>query len=88
MSGVAQDDAFVDRVSANVLAAVQAALRAELDELRSLSQEVPGLVVRTRELGQFVDGLNPEAANPVVRRQEQHGAAAAYPAGSSSTACR
>ena len=76
MSGIAQDDAqgdaFVDRIIATVLAVVQAAISAELDELRLLSQEVPGLVARTRELGWFVNGLKPEAANPVVCKQNQH----------------
>ena len=74
MSGVAQDeaaaakdDAFVGRISLTVLAAVQAALRAELEA----SREVPGLVARTRVLEQFVDGLKPDATDPVVRRQEQ-----------------
>ena len=51
---------------------LQYSLSAELDELQSLSQEVPGLVARTRELGRFVNGLKPEAANPVVCKQDQH----------------
>ena len=48
MSGAAQEEAemeaLVARVSAAVLSAVAATLRAELAELRSLSQEVPELV--------------------------------------------
>ena len=75
MSGVAQeeaaaadDDAFIARVSA----AVAATLRAELAELRSLSQPVPELVARTEELEQFVEGLKPDGKDPVVRRDEHN----------------
>jgi hypothetical protein len=46
----AQTEAIVARVSATVAAA----LRAELVELRSWSQEVPELVARTEKLEQFV----------------------------------
>jgi hypothetical protein len=67
-AAAAKDDAFVDRISVTVLAAVQAALRAELEA----SREVPGLVARTRVLEQFVDGLKPDGADPVVRRAEHH----------------
>ena len=75
MSGVAQeeaaaadDDAFIARGSA----AVAATLRAELAELRSLSQPVPELVARTEELEQFVEGLKPDGKDPVVRRDEHY----------------
>jgi hypothetical protein len=74
MSGIAQDDALVDRISANVLAAVQATLRAELEGLRAASREVPGLE-------QFVVGLKPDGADPVVRRAEHHQALGAMEAG-------
>ncbi len=60
------------------------ALHAELEELRSLlhlSQEVPKLVARTEELEQFVDGLKPDGADPVVRRAEHHYALGAMEAG-------
>jgi hypothetical protein len=85
MSGIAQDDAhddaFVDRISAKVFAAVQATLRAELEGLRSASRDVPGLVARTEELEQFVEGLKPVGADPVVRRAEHHHALGAMEAG-------
>ena len=67
MSGAAQDEPRLDRILGMV-----DALRAELEELRSLSQEVPKLVARTEELEQFVDGLKPDGADPVVRRAEHH----------------
>jgi hypothetical protein len=75
MSGVAQDEAAAakdDAIVARVVAAVKAALRAELEEQRSASREVPGLIARTEELEQFVDGLKPDGADPVVRRAEHH----------------
>ena len=62
----AQTEAIVARVSATVAAA----LRAELVELRSWSQEVPELVARTEKLEQFVEGLKPDGKDPVVRRAE------------------
>lgn len=68
MSGAAQDEALVARVSA----AVAATLRAELAELRSLSQPVPELVARTEKLEQFVEGLKPDGKDPVVRRDEHY----------------
>ena len=82
MSGVApdaavaaQDPGFADRVIAAATASFQAgfeaAFRAELDELQAASRE---LSARTEELEQFVQGLKPEAADPVVRRQEHQGA--------------
>ena len=49
-----------------------ATLRAELAELRSLSQPVPELVARTEELEQFVEGLKPDGKDPVVRRDEHN----------------
>jgi len=82
MSGVApdaavaaQDPGFADRVIAAATASFQAAFetafRTELHELQAASRE---LSARTEELEQFVQGLKPEAADPVVRRQEHHGA--------------
>jgi hypothetical protein len=71
MSGVAQDEAAAAQVDA-IVARVAATLRAELAELRSLSQEVPNLVARTEELEQFVEGLKPDGADPVVRRAEHY----------------
>jgi hypothetical protein len=64
----AQTEAIVARVSATVAAA----LRAELVELRSWSQEVPELVARTEKLEQFVEGLKPDGKDPVVRRDEHN----------------
>ena len=71
MSGAAQDeaaDAQTEAIVARVSATVAAALRAELVELRSWSQEVPELVARTEKLEQFVEGLKPDGKDPVVRR--------------------
>jgi hypothetical protein len=76
MSGAAQDEPRLDRILGMV-----DALRAELEELQSLSQEVPKLVARTEELEQFVDGLKPDGADPVVRRAEHHYALGAMEAG-------
>jgi hypothetical protein len=76
MSGAAQDEPRLDRILGMV-----DALRAELEELRSLSQEVPKLDARTEELEQFVDGLKPDGADPVVRRAEHHHALGAMEAG-------
>jgi hypothetical protein len=79
MSGPAQGEPRLDRILGMVNA-----LHAELEELRSLlhlSQEVPKLVARTEELEQFVDGLKPDGADPVVRRAEHHYALGAMEAG-------
>ena len=75
MSGAAQDeaaDAQTEAIVARVSATVAAALRAELTELRSWSQEVPELVARTEKLEQFVEGLKPDGKDPVVRRDEHN----------------
>jgi len=75
MSGAAQDeaaDAQTEAIVARVSATVAAALRAELVELRSWSQEVPELVARTEKLEQFVEGLKPDGKDPVVRRDEHN----------------
>jgi hypothetical protein len=84
MISVAQDEAAAakdDTIVTRVLAAVQVALRAELEEQRSASRDVPGLIARTEELEQFVDGLKPGGADPVVRRAEHHHALGAMEAG-------
>ena len=73
MSGVAQDEAAAardDAIVARVLAALQVVLHAALEEQRAALREVPGLIARTEELEQFVDGLKPDGADPVVRRVE------------------
>ena len=75
MSDAAQDEtaaAQMDAIVARVSATVAAALRAELAELRSWSQEVPELVARTEKLEQFVEGLKPDGKDPVVRRDEHY----------------
>ena len=79
MSGPAQGEPRLDRILGMVND-----LHAELEELQSLlhlSQEVPKLVARTEELEQFVDGLKPDGADPVVRRAEHHHALGAMEAG-------
>jgi hypothetical protein len=73
MIGVAQDEAAAaqDEPRLDRIRAMFDALLAELeDQLRSLSQEVPTLVARTEELEQFMEGLKPDGADPVVRRAE------------------
>ena len=66
---------------ARVTRAVLADLRAEREELGSASREVPGLIARSEELEQFVEGLKPDGADPVVRRAEHHQALGAMEAG-------
>ena len=83
MSGAAQDeaaDAHMDAIVDRVAAMLRAEL-VELRELRSLSQAFPKLDARTEELEQFVDGLKPDGADPVVRRAEHHYALGAMEAG-------
>ena len=83
MSGAAQDeaaDAHMDAIVDRVAAMLRAEL-VELRELRSLSQAFPKLDARTEELEQFVDGLKPDGADPVVRRAEHHHALGAMEAG-------
>ena len=68
MSGAAQEEAAAAQMDVDaIVARVAATLRAELEELRSRSQDV---VARTEKIEKFVDGL--QAGDRVVSRAEHH----------------